>query len=96
MKTDAVKFVMTFVREHTGEFIWKSAIAYDAKAARQLLKHDADVDVLDVRPPTRLPGRSDEIQVLAMAPERQLNSILKASGKDGVMRRPFFAPMPTD
>ena len=49
----------------------------------------ANVDVLDVRPPTRFASAPDMLQVIVTLPMSSWVQILRASGIDGVVVRPF-------
>ena len=58
-------------------------------AARCWLKGRAETDAVEVRPPSRPSGASEELQVVAMVPVRQWDAVMQASGQDGVFARPF-------
>ena len=48
------------------------------------------VSFLDVRPPTRVAGAPDMLQVIVFLPSSAWIQVLRASGTDGVFVRPFF------
>ena len=50
----------------------------------------AKVNFLDVRPPTRVAGAPDMLQVIVFLPSSAWIQVLRASGTDGVFVRPFF------
>ena len=58
------------------------------RESRRWLQHRAGVEVLDVRPPTRIAGR-EELQVVAQIASSSYEGALRASGTDGVMIRLF-------
>ena len=83
------QIVLNLSRQHTDKQGWEAAELAPRVAARRWLQHRAGVEVLDVRPPTRVAGR-EKLQVVAQVTSLTYENALRASGVDGVMTRPFY------
>ncbi len=90
LRTDAVKVVVSIHCMYASQAVWSSAMRFGASTAKKWLLHQAAVEALDVRPPTRIAGHEDQLQMIAMVPKLSLDSVLKAGGADGVFTRSFF------
>jgi hypothetical protein len=75
---------------HCASEYWKAAKDAPREAASRWLRMSAAAYVLDVRPPTRIAGRPDEIQVVAMIGKKSEALTLRAGGKEGVWVRPYY------
>ena len=104
---DSVKVVLTCATHHTDPEAWAHASKKSQELMKQWLKMRAKVDHLDVRPPTRIAGATDALQVIVFVPVSAFIRILRGSGVDGIVVRQFIesdqdpsiykaVPMPTD
>ena len=105
--SDSVKVVLTCAKRHTEADAWAHVSKNAQALTKQLFKLRAKVDFLDVRPPTRIAGATDAVQVLVFVPASAWIPILRASGLDGIFVRQFIesdqdralyraVPMPMD
>ena len=105
--SDSVKVVLTCAKRHTEADAWAHVSKNAQALTKQWLKLRAKVDFLDVRPPTRIAGATDALQVLVFVPASAWIPILRASGLDGIFVRQFIesdqdralyraVPMPMD
>ena len=87
---DTEKVVLTLSRQHTGEAAWMAATKTPKEAARKWMTARPNTEILDMFPPTRIAGDSDQLQVIAVAPKSSTLAVLKQSGVDGVFSRAFY------
>ena len=66
--SDSVKVVLTCAKRHTEADAWAHVSTNAQALTKQWLKLRAKVDFLDVRPPTRIAGATDALQVLVFVP----------------------------
>ena len=79
---DSIKVVLTYAKRHTDAEALESALKNAQDLTKKLLKFTAKVEFLDVRPPTRIAGASDALQVIVFAPVSASTALLRASGLD--------------
>ena len=90
MKDDGTnQNALSLSKQYTDKQVWEAAELASRVAARRWLQHRAGVEVFDVRLPTRIVGR-EELQVVARIASSSYDGVLRASGTDGVMTRPFY------
>ena len=87
---DTVKVVLSYAKCHTEAEAWTLASTNAQALTKHWLQMQAQVNFLDVRPPTRVAGAPDMLQVIVFLPSRAWIQVLRASGTDGVFVRPFF------
>ena len=80
------QIVLSLGKQSTDKQGWKRR-HWHRESARRWLQHRAGVEMLDVRPPTRIAGR-EELQVVAQIASSSYDGALRASGTDGVMTLP--------
>ena len=66
--SDSVKVVLTHAKQHTDAEAWIHASKNAQELTKKLLKIRAKVDFLDVRPPTRIAGATDGLQIIVFVP----------------------------
>ena len=79
---DGSQLLVSLSKQYTDKQGWEAAELAPRVAARRRLQHRAGVEVLDVRPPTRIAGR-EELQVVAQIASSTCDGALRASGTDG-------------
>ena len=89
-KPDSVKVVLSISKSCTDADTWSHACKNATELTKQWLRQRAKVEFLDVRPPTRQAGVEDVLQIVVFVPASGFTILLRASGKDGVITRPFF------
>ena len=67
---DTAQVVLTLSKEHTAEGVWDMATKKGDVAAREWLKARAQTTALDVRPPTRISGQTNQLRVISAVPKR--------------------------
>ena len=88
---DTVKVVLTLSAKETISDAWAAAEKAPCAAAKRWLQYRAGAVVLDTLPPTRRQAfGSAEIQVVALINTACEHTVLKKSGVDGVIVRPFY------
>ena len=87
---DSVKVVLTCAKQHTDADAWAHASRNAQELTKKWLKLRARFDFLDVRPPTRIAGATDGLQVIVFVPVSAWIPILRASGVDGIFVRQFI------
>ena len=65
---DSVKIVLSDAKHHTDAEAWESVLKNAQGPTKKLLKLRAKVEFLEVRPPTRIAGASDGLQVIVFVP----------------------------
>ena len=89
-RADSVKVVLSLAKRHTNAETWGHAVKNAQELTKQWLKLRAQVEFLDVRPPTRIAGANDGLQVVVFVPASAWIQILRASGLDGIFVRQFM------
>ena len=89
-KPDSVKVVLSISKSCTDADTWSHACKNATELTKQWLRQRAKVEFLDVRPPTRQAGVEDVLQIVVFVFAFAFTILLRASGKDGVITRPFF------
>ena len=85
-----VKVGLTCAKQHTDADAWAHVSKNAQELTRQWLKLRAKVEFLDVRPPTRIAGATDALQVIVFVPASAWIPILRASVMDGIFVRQFI------
>ena len=87
---DTAKVVLSYAECHTEAEAWTLASTNAQALTKQWLRMQAKVNFGGVRPPTRVAGAPDMLQVIVFLPSSAWIQVLRASGTDGVFVRPFF------
>jgi hypothetical protein len=92
-RPDTSLVVLSVVKEHVDAALWASAEVNPRRMSTLWLTQRAGADLLDTRPATK---RTDgagatSLQVVATIAITSVESTLRASGKDGIFVRPFYA-----
>ena len=69
VKSDCSKIVLTLFREHMDSAKWDYALRRRRSAVRLWMKERAQVDALDIGPPTRPLGDTDSMQFIVYVPQ---------------------------
>ena len=87
---DTAQIAMTLTQKHKPAGACDAAIKKCNVAAPEWLKEKAQTMPLDTRPPTRITGQTNQLQVVATVPNNNWDAVMRASGADGVFVRPFY------
>ena len=62
--SDSIKVVLTYAKRHTDAKTWESALKNAQDLTKKLLKLRPKANFLDVRPPSRIAGATNALQVI--------------------------------
>ena len=87
---DSAEVVLTYAKRRTDAEAWESVPKNAQEVTKNWLKLLANVEFLDVRPPTRIAGVNDGLQMNVFAPVSAITKLLRSNGLDGIFVRQFI------